>query len=285
MAKRQYYSTRSGNAPLAEGLDLVNVLKLFLNMYRDWNYKGYFQDSFGIDCQDSGHIPGRLGSDIEGAMLLAIRKPNLWPIYGNVPKYSEDDFFDVVEFLYDHIARPIDEGLHHGWNNECSHYSEFDRASAQSEYRDRINDLLGAYSDGFELSSAGEVMTIPEGGMRSIFDASVPSEDPDNIQARISSAIRKFRRHRSSLEDRRMAIRDLADVLEFLRPKAKKALSSKDEDDLFNIINNFGIRHHNERQRTVYEQAIFYSWLFYYYLAGIHAVLRLIERQERREQP
>jgi hypothetical protein len=103
MAKRQYYSTRSGNAPLAEGLDLVNVLKLFLNMYRDWNYKGYFQDSFGIECQDSGHIPGRLGSDIEGAMLLAIRKPNLWPIYGNVPKYSEDDFFDVVEFLYDHI--------------------------------------------------------------------------------------------------------------------------------------------------------------------------------------
>jgi hypothetical protein len=164
--------------------------------------------------------------------------------------------------------------------NECSHYSEFDRASAQSEYRERINDLLGAYSDGFELSSAGEVMTIPEGGMRSIFDASVPSEDPDNIQARVSGAIRKFRRHRSSLEDRRMAIRDLADVLEFLRPTAKKALSSKDEDDLFNIINNFGIRHHDPKQKTQYDQKIWFSWIFHFYLATYHAVIRLLTKKE-----
>jgi hypothetical protein len=48
-------------------------------------------------------------------------------------------------------------------------------------------------------------------------------------EARVGAAIQKFRRHRSSIEDRRDAVRDLADVLEFLRPKLKETLLSKDE--------------------------------------------------------
>ena len=73
-------------------------------------------------------------------------------------------------------------------------------------------------------------------------------------------------------------MRDLADVLEFLRPQAKLVLASKDESDLFELANSFGIRHHNQRQKTGYDSAIWHSWMFYYYLATIHAVTRLIER-------
>jgi hypothetical protein len=58
-------------------------------------------------------------------------------------------------------------------------------------------------------------------------------------EARVGAAIQKFRRHRSSIEDRRDAVRDLADVLEFLRPKLKETLLSKDEQDLFNIAKQF----------------------------------------------
>lgn len=36
------------------------------------------------------------------------------------------------------------------------------------------------------------------------------------------------------------AVLDLADVLEFLRPKLKETLLSKDEQDLFNIAKKFG---------------------------------------------
>lgn len=80
-------------------------------------------------------------------------------------------------------------------------------------------------------------------------------------------------------------MRDLADVLEFLRPRVKEVLTSKDESDLFHLANNFGIRHHNDQQRTDYDRPIFYSWMFYYYLATIHAATRLIEREGSTASP
>jgi hypothetical protein len=77
------------------------------------------------------------------------------------------------------------------------------------------------------------------------------------------------------LDDRKEAIRELADVLEYVRPEIKKHLDKKDENDIFNIANNFGIRHHNVDQKINYDKAIWYSWIFYYYLATLHAVLRI----------
>ncbi|MGY2486212.1 hypothetical protein [Cupriavidus sp. CP313] len=83
------------------------------------------------------------------------------------------------------------------------------------------------------------------------------------------------------MSERRDAVRDLADVLEFLRGEAKAVLLSKDEADLFNLANNFGIRHHNKEQKTDYDASIWLSWAFYYYLATIHACVRLIERSKQ----
>ncbi|WP_086949827.1 hypothetical protein [Sphingobacterium sp. JB170] len=91
----------------------------------------------------------------------------------------------------------------------------------------------------------------------------------------------KFRRHKSTLEDRKDSIRELADVLEFLRPKIKTVLDGKDEKDLFNIANNFGVRHHNNQQKVEYDKPIWYSWMFYFYLATIHAILRLIDKHKK----
>jgi hypothetical protein len=68
--------------------------------------------------------------------------------------------------------------------------------------------------------------------------------------------------------------------LEFIRPEIEKNISSKDESDLFNIVNNFGIRHHNTKQKTNYDRNIWLSWMFYYYLATLHACLRIIKKQK-----
>ena len=70
------------------------------------------------------------------------------------------------------------------------------------------------------------------------------------------------------------------DVLEYLRPQIKALLIKQDESDLFNIANNFGIRHHNEFQKTNYDTPIWLSWMFYYYLATIHAILRKIAKSK-----
>ena len=74
----------------------------------------------------------------------------------------------------------------------------------------------------------------------------------------------------------------MADVLEYLRAEAKKVLTSDDERDLFNLANNFGIRHHKHGQKTDYDQGIWLSWIFYYYLATIHACVRLINKSQEK---
>lgn len=278
MNKKSYYSVRTGKNPNVK-YNLSMLLRLFHNTYMLFLLKDYFQEAFGYECVDAGKIAGTLGLDIEAQMFRNLRKPNLWPIQEKCHTYSEDDLFDVIEFLFDSISKPID-GDFHSWN-ECGwHYKTFDQEAGRTEFRTEINQFLRDYKSGFELSEEGEILEIVDKGLEHIYEAAVPSNDPANIEVRVDAAILKFRRHRSSLEDRRDAVRGLADVLEFLRPKLKQVIVPKDESDLFNIANNFGIRHHNENQKTDYDKPIWYSWMFCYYLATIHASLRLIEKHE-----
>jgi len=213
--------------------------------------------------------------------MLELHKENLWPIGAKCLGYSEDDLFDVIEFLHDHVSRPID-GYFHSYGNCGYHYSSFNKEEGQAELRTRMNRLLGAYKIPHELLSNGDVVIKADPGLEDLLKADLPGSEPVTIDSRVQAAISKFRRHGSSFEDRRDALRDLADVLEFLRPRLKVVLTSQDESDLFNIANNFGIRHHNEKQKTDYDESIWLSWIFYYYLATIHTALRLIEKREQK---
>ncbi len=279
MGNRRYYSIRTGKNPDASRYDLPILLRLFSDFYLEFLNKDYFQEDFGYYCVDAGEVSGKLGSDIEAQMFRAIRKPDLWQIQEKCKSYSEDDLFDVIEFLYDHVSKPID-GYFHSYNDCGYHYDTFDKKTGQQEFRDGINQILCDYKEGYELSDEGEILESPEQGLENLFAASLPIHDPDNVEQRVQAAILKFRRYRSSLDERRDAIRDLADVLEFLRPQVKTVISKKDEGDLFVIANQFGIRHHNDQQKQDYDKAIWYSWMFYYYLATIHACLRLIKKAE-----
>lgn len=276
---RKYYSVRTGRNPNAGQIDLQTFLRLFRPIYCHFEDEGYFQEYFGYDCVDAGFVPGELGHDMEGALLLELRKSNLWPVRANLDVYSEDDIFDIIEYLFDHCSKPV-ERTWHGWSDCGWHCQTFNKLEGQNEFRGKTNKILEIYQSGYELSCDGEILALPDTGLEPLLEAPVPSIDPDNINARVEAARLKFRRHKSSLEDRRDAIRDLADVLEFLRPKLKEVLTTQDENDLFNLANNFAIRHHNDRQKADYDKAIWYSWMFYYYLATIHAALRLMARRK-----
>lgn len=277
MIKRNYYSVRTGKISPDKQVNFEVLKKLFSVTYNKLNNDGYFQKYFGIDCQD-GYIPGELGEEIEAMMFVNLRKDNLYPIYKNLPNYTEDDFFDVIEFLHDHCSKGLN-GHYHNWNNCGYHYEEFNDIEGQKHFRELLNPILREYKDGFEISDNGEILILSDNGLSNLFEADIPTNDKDNISNKINSAILKFRRHKSTLDDRREAIRELADVLEFLRPSIKQHLNKKDENDIFNIANNFGIRHHNKDQQTEYDKAIWYSWIFYYYLATLHAVLRMTNKK------
>lgn len=264
---KKYYSHRTGKNPEAIRYELPMLVKLFKTLYLDFLNKDYFQQNFGD-----------LGADIEAQMFVAIRKSDLWPIEEKCNNYSEDDLFDVIEFLYDCVSEPIHR--YDEWSNHGDSYDTFDRETGKQEFRDRINQVLCDYREGYELSEKGEILEFSEQGLEELVLAELPPYDPKNVEQRVESAILKFRRSRSSLDGKYDAIRDLFAVLEFLRAHLKKVGLNQAESDLFNIANNYSIRHHKDGQKQDYDKAIWYNWMFYYSLATIHACLKLIKKDE-----
>lgn len=217
---RRYYSLRTGKNPKGAEIDLKTLKVLFRSVFTQWEEAGYFQEHFGYCCVDAGDVPGKLGSDINATMLFNLRKEMLWPVLSHIDHYTEDDLFDVIEFLHDHTSKPL-EGYYHSYSGCGYHYNTFDGASGRKEYRERINQLLETYKSGFEISDIGEIMECAQPGTAPLLAADIPTCDK-NISIRVETAISKFRRYRSTLAERRDAIRDLADVLEYLQATDQK---------------------------------------------------------------
>jgi hypothetical protein len=278
MTEHKCYSLRKGSNPNKDGFAFDDIKELFQQSYLTLRKEGYFDESFGFWCDvDEINILGKV-VDVNLEIVLNIRKKHLWPIEEFIDTYNEDDFFDIIEFLYTHVSKPID-GSSHGWNNFCQHWETFNKANGQKEFREKINKILEMYIYRYELSEKGEILTKPDAGFEKIFEADIPSNDK-SVTEKIDSAILQYRRHGSTIDDRKQAVRNLADVLEYLRPKVKSILTKQDEKDLFNLANNFDIRHHNEKQKTNYDTALWLSWMFYYYLATIHVLLRKIGHEK-----
>jgi hypothetical protein len=204
---------------------------------------------------------------------------NVYPIHQQIGEFDEPTLFAVIELLWDLISAPREDGGRLHSYMECGwHYTMFDKAKGQREWQDAVNSVLMFFDEGFELSDRGEVQRLGEHGLAEIMTATVPKSAKRANIDKIADAVRRFRSGRSSRKDRQGAVEDLVKVLEFFRPQVKQHMFRKDEDRLFEIANEFALRHHNQRQKADYDPA-WLSWMFYLYLATIHLVLRLIERE------
>ena len=276
---RAYYGTRK-NGSQAVKLDLDDLREILFSAYTFFETAGYLVDAFGYDCVDSGYEPGYVGGDIGVFVRLTLFRKDLWPLTETYTDYSEDDCFTMIEFLYDHVSKPH-EKTYHDWNNCGYHYSKFNKQDGREEFRARFALALERYGSGWELSEEGEVMSLPPQGMAKLLDSPLPTKDKRVIE-QVADATTRFRRHGTSGADRLAAVRDLAGVLEWLRPQIKETLMKEDEQELFKIANNFGVRHMNQNQKLEYDKAVWLSWMFYHYLNSINAFLHMIERQGRK---
>jgi len=257
-------------------MELDHLASAIISVYSQFDAQHYFQEGFGYHCVDEGHVGGRVGKDVNAYLLRKAGKAELWPPRAEAG-YSEDDLFDLIEFMFDCVGKPL-EGGYHSYYNCGYHYSKFEKEVGQEEFQREVNEILRQYSTGFELSKGGEVLAVAESGFESLVEQELPEYDPENVEGRVKAAVKKFRYRRALLEDRREAVRDLVDVLEYLRPQMKEKFASRDESDLFNIANNFALRHHNPQQKSDYDPEIWLDWMFYFYLSTISAVLRMINR-------
>jgi hypothetical protein len=271
---RKYYSQRIGNQPIS---DIRNLRSLILAIYQDFKTKGYFQKYFGYWCVDQDYVSGEAGENLDNFFLLKLRKTKLYPIEEYMYQYEEDDIFDVIELLYDCCAKPIPQDSDYHSYSACGyHYSFFNEGAGKNEFRSELNSILIDYKDGFELSEEGEILLSTESEFKTLLEAD--SSITGNDQQKYEKAILKYRASRLDLQERLIAVRELADILENIRPKLKEILNNKDESDLFELANRFGIRHHNQNQQTQYDKKIWCSWMFYFYVATIQASFRLMEK-------
>ncbi|MEA1907112.1 MAG: hypothetical protein U9N12_09225 [Euryarchaeota archaeon] len=275
MGDKKYYAARKGISK-PELMDFQLLKKVFLRMYRGFEDDLYFQEATGYHCVDKGEVHGSWGcgdSDIEASIYLELGMCGIWPIERNIENYDEPTLFTVIEFLYDYVSEPTDK-RYHFWNNCGWHSSKYDIEKGKVTYRTKVNEFLKDYDRGYQLSSGGEILEIAPTGLEHIFEEIVETDDHENIDMRLQNAISKYMRHHATISDKKDAVRELADVLEFLK-KSGIRLQKKDESDLFKIIDTFDIRHHNTSQQGAYNKEIWYDWMFYTFLSSINVLLKL----------
>src|SRR6267142_23180 len=272
---RPYYSQRTGRTPGPLRLTWEETREMFGTTFRSFDDRGYFQEHIGKGCPDGNPPHGRYGGDVSAFLLRKLHKRNRWPIFQYSGSYSEDDLFDVIEFLYDNCSKGLKSWLH-TWNACGDHYTEFDRASGRAEFRHEVNDILAHYGPGYELSEAGEILTKPEPGFEALLQKPLPSVDPEHVDDVVAAARRKFLGRHATPLDRLDAVRDLAAALERMRPQVEKVLTQKDAKDVYYFMNHFAIRHNRPDQQSNYDKEVIYEWAFYIYLATLHASASLL---------
>jgi hypothetical protein len=271
MAK-QYWSQRKGLTAKYNFSDIKIAIKAIID---DFTSRCYFQEYYGYDCVDAENnfSPGRAGKDISNFVLTRIKRRLEWPL--NIESFDKDTLFDIIELYHDTISFPV-KGHNHEYMQCGWHYSSFDTIKGQEEYRKEINEMLADYENGYELNNDGQIVLLLTPGLTELTLAEIPTEDSEEtrIKNRIEWAVKKYRDRHSTIIDRREAVRELADVLEYLKPTLQSEMLTADEKALGNIANNFTIRHNNKSQKEEYSLP-WLSWIFYLYLSTIHLCLRL----------
>ncbi len=271
MAKR-YYSSRTGTKELTVR-ELYNRLQHLYLLFRE---RDFFKQKAGITSTSLPEVIKHKAGLAIGFQPFPITK---WDLY----EITEDHIFDVLEFLYDHTSKPgewTQMTTEDGYN--YYDYESYNAVDGKKEFREEANRFLCDYKTGFELSEDGLILTKGTGGLQHILDAEIEPYDEINVDKKVRDAIQKWRNRHLNMNERREAIRELADVFEWLKKtkKLEKALNRKDEAALFDIANNFAIRHHDPKQKRDYDQSIWYSWIFHFYLATYHAVIRLLKKTD-----
>jgi hypothetical protein len=194
---------------------------------------------------------------------------------------NEELIFSTIEFLHDYISKPGE--MKHFDDNGYNYkdYGDYNTRAARNEFRSAVNSFLDDYKKGYHLDENGEILKKGQDGLEHILSSDVVEYDFDNVDLKVKKAVHTWQSRTAGLDEKKRAIQEMADVFEWLRKNGnlKEALNKKDESALFQIANQFAIRHHNPDQKSDYEERIWYSWMFHFYLASYHAVVRILKRE------
>lgn len=257
---RRYFSQRKNGAPAISTQDFA---------YRIYNiFEGFAQgccfESLGGDIKY-----GTFTSDkIRRKMAIAFGREshNMLPTESNLLNMDRDSIFDLIEFLSEYVsASSITRSYRHM-------YPDVQILDGLEDWRESINGCLGQLDPPYHLTADGEIeISPPSVGLQHLVnDHASPYQD---AQEKVDHACRLFLKRNATELDRRSALKDLADVLEPLRNDLAASIGKKEAGKLFDIANNYGIRHNDEKQKKLSEN--YAHWFFYSALATIDLMGRL----------
>jgi hypothetical protein len=270
-APRPYWPQRRGSGLSHDGSTPRDTRRDFARIVGEFEDKGYLVEVFGEECVDDG-------SELPDASEVVDRRlgiPDLWPLTPGT--WDEDTFYGLIEVFHDLVSRPRMRRYHSysgcGW-----HHSEFHNGPARVLYRWKVNQLLRSAGIEYELAAEGEdlgrLVAVTDDARSQLVHRAL-NDSPRDTTASVRHAIALFRGRDTSAESKRSAIFNLARILEERRALIKEHLHKKDEGALFQIANNFDLRHSNAGQQGEYDGA-FLDWIFWWYLATVELTNRLI---------
>lgn len=281
--KRLYSERRKPRA--ASKLELGDLKIRFADTLRQLDSTGYFDSAFGDRCPNAGDDPDREGQRKLGE-ALDTHDVEWWPLGPQEDptcieyEWPDELLLDLVEALHDFVARPRQRWFH-ALHNEHD-YKAFNQRAGQAVYRWRINALLDRSDLGLRLSDSGSdagLLVEVTGDARDDLVGRVLGRGEPAVADRVEHAVALFRHRGATREAKRDATKALADVLEQRKTLVKSGLLTKDSSMLFQIANEFDIRHMNDRQKADYDPLLL-DWVFWCYLATIDLTNRLIKQQD-----
>jgi hypothetical protein len=124
----------------------------------------------------------------------------------------------------------------------------------------------------------GRLVRVVDEGRTELLTRALQTSD-GSMQERVDHAIAQFRARAATVHDKRSAVLTLAGILEERRELISEKLATKDEGMLFDIANNFAIRHQRRGQHGDYDP-VFLDWIFWLYLSTVELTNRLLACQD-----
>lgn len=258
-------------------IDLDELREYFFKIYKYFNNKKCFEVAFNGAYEEDDY--GRM-KQVKSPLLKPspdifflnhLNSMEIYPIDECYQWYTEKDLFTIIEILYDNIG-------YYDFEN-----SKFITEEPKEEFLEHINNILKLYSDGYMLEkSNGFIMKIPNQAISELLREDVSCINDDGIIEQMKSATEKYYRFGSTLDDKKGAIKILADILEPLREELKKIFGTdlgvnKNIHDklIFEIVNKFNIRHNDISQNKEYKKDVWYDWMMQYYTSVILTYYKL----------
>lgn len=275
----RYWLERQGGS--AAVIRQAPLSKAFVELVDEMRQFDYFPRILDKGCVDDRRSWGEFTRTASVEISRAIRADVTWPLDESTLSMPDDVLYAVIEYLLDQAQRPRTREVHSfgdcGW-----HYADHNKESGGVVYRGTVNELLDRYNVGLRLGSKGSEKgrLIRYAGLRLDELADELSEAPDDSdETLIADAIHLYRARASSMVQRRAALTQLANYVEKHRQTSKAGEFTRgDESDLFNIFNNFAIRHGKSVQKDDYGDE-FLDWVFWTSLGAIKLLKELNKRK------